>query len=391
MFVDFVRAGQQFAECLAPDGDRQRHADRRPQRIAAAHPVPHHETVVRVDAEGVHRLRIGRDRGEVRGHGRLAQLRGQPLPRGARVGERLLRAEGLRGDDEQRARRVGVLERVGEIGAVDVGDEQHARRIRGQRMQRLHRHGGPEVRAADADVDDRGESRTARAAHHAFAHALGECQHALALGEHLARDVLAARTVGRYARHAQRRVQYRAPFGGVDGFAAPHRLDARAQSGGIGQARQQAQAVVIDALARKIQVEPGGFAREAAAARRIRVAQRAQAHGAGFGGARLQGTPGGGQIVVGHRDWDLAAKEGGDGIDNVLELRLRQLRVDRQRQRFLRGAQTLGKVLAACGRGTRNTAACAAPAGSRSRRPPRASPSQARSSSRRSTRMQYWL
>ena len=178
-------------------------------------------------------------------------------------------------------RRVGILERVGEIGAVDVGDETHARRVRGQRMQRLHGHGRPEVRAADADVDDGGEARAARTAHHAFAHAFGECQHALALGEHLACDVLATGTVGGDAGHAQRRVQYRAPFGGVDGLAAPHGLDARTQAGGIGEARQQMQAVVVDALAGEIEVEAGGFARETAAARRIarRATRASSRHG----------------------------------------------------------------------------------------------------------------
>ena len=46
-----------------------------------------------------------------------------PGPRGAGVGHRLQRGEGLRGDDEQRLRRVEVAGRLGEVGAVDVGDE----------------------------------------------------------------------------------------------------------------------------------------------------------------------------------------------------------------------------------------------------------------------------
>ena len=54
----------------------------------------------------------------------------------------------------------------------------------------------------------------------------------------------------------QRRVQYRAPLGGVDEFSAPHGLDARARPAGVGQAREQVQAVVIDALAREIQIDP---------------------------------------------------------------------------------------------------------------------------------------
>ena len=82
----------------------------------------------------------------------------------------------------------------------------------------------------------------------------------------------------------------------------PHGLDARAQVRGIGEIGQQAQAVVVDALAREIEVQARGLARKAAAALRVRVAQRAQRDGAGFRGARLQGAPRGGQVVMGHRD-----------------------------------------------------------------------------------------
>ena len=46
-----------------------------------------------------------------------------PRARRLRVGHRLQRGEGLRGDDEQRLRRVEVARRLGEVGAVDVGDE----------------------------------------------------------------------------------------------------------------------------------------------------------------------------------------------------------------------------------------------------------------------------
>ena len=130
---------------------------------------------------------------------------------------------------------------------------------------------------------------------------VGELQHALALGEHLARDVRAARGVRGSRRHAQRGVQHGAILGGVDGLAGPHRFDARAQARGIGEAGQQAQPVVVDALAGKVEVQPNGFAGESAAACRIAIAKRAQGNGTGFPGARLQGTPCGVQIVLGHR------------------------------------------------------------------------------------------
>ena len=39
------------------------------------------------------------------------------------IGHCLQRREGLRRDDEQRLRRVEIVRRFGEVGAVDIGDE----------------------------------------------------------------------------------------------------------------------------------------------------------------------------------------------------------------------------------------------------------------------------
>ena len=47
----------------------------------------------------------------------------EPVARRVGVGHGLQRGEGLRRDDEQRFRRVEVAGGLGEVGAVDVGDE----------------------------------------------------------------------------------------------------------------------------------------------------------------------------------------------------------------------------------------------------------------------------
>ena len=71
------------------------------------------------------------------------------------VRQRLDGRERLRRDDEQRLRGVEVARRLGEVVRVDVRDEAHRQVAVGVGLQRLVGHGGPEIGAADADVDDR--------------------------------------------------------------------------------------------------------------------------------------------------------------------------------------------------------------------------------------------
>ena len=51
MLVHRARAGEEAAEILAADGDGERQADRRPDRIAPADPVPEAEDALGADAE----------------------------------------------------------------------------------------------------------------------------------------------------------------------------------------------------------------------------------------------------------------------------------------------------------------------------------------------------
>ena len=67
MPVDGARALQEFLEPLAADDELGDQADRRPHRVAAAHPVPHREAMLGRDAEGIHGCGIGRHRHEMIG------------------------------------------------------------------------------------------------------------------------------------------------------------------------------------------------------------------------------------------------------------------------------------------------------------------------------------
>ena len=157
MLVDVVPAVQEFHKIDRPDGDGERQADARPDRVAPAHPIPEAEHLFLLYAELMHLRQRRRDGGEMIADRRLAQRTRQPSPRGAGVGHRLLRRERLGRHDEQRARRVEPPDRVAHVRAVDVGDEMAAQLRLRERRQRLGRHGRPKVRSADADIDDVGE------------------------------------------------------------------------------------------------------------------------------------------------------------------------------------------------------------------------------------------
>ena len=78
----------------------------------------------------------------------------RPLARGAGVGHRLQRREGLGRHDEEGLRRIEIADRFGEVGAVDVRDEAEGQAAVAVVPERLVGHDRPEIGAADADVDD---------------------------------------------------------------------------------------------------------------------------------------------------------------------------------------------------------------------------------------------
>ena len=76
MIVDRMRAGEELAEILRADGDHQRQADGRPDRVAAADPIPEAEDAVAVDAEGGDLVERRRDGAEMMADGLFAELFG---------------------------------------------------------------------------------------------------------------------------------------------------------------------------------------------------------------------------------------------------------------------------------------------------------------------------
>ena len=58
VLVDLVAAAEEFVEAVRSDGDREREPDARPDRIAAADPVPEAEHPRRLDAELSHLVEL---------------------------------------------------------------------------------------------------------------------------------------------------------------------------------------------------------------------------------------------------------------------------------------------------------------------------------------------
>ena len=106
-----------------------------------------------------------------------------------RVGHRLLGGEGLRRDDEQRLLGVKTHHRLGEVGAIDVGDEAEGQIAAAVVLERLVGHHRAEVGAADADVDDILDRLAGVSQPPALAHVVAERAHPIQHLVNLRHDV----------------------------------------------------------------------------------------------------------------------------------------------------------------------------------------------------------
>ena len=292
MLVHLVSAFEQALEVLRTDRNHDRQAHRRPQRIAAADPVPHLEHVLFRDAELDDFLRIRRHADKVlRQRVFRAALFGEPVAHRARVGHRLERRERLRHDDRERLFRVDGLQHVVQVGAIDVGDEVRIEFRRREMMQRVHDHLRTQVRAADADVHHMADALARIAGPRAVADLVGERGHLGFLGADL---LLERRVVGG---RAQRRVQRRAMLGHVDDVACEHRVAALRDLRLRGEFDEQLERGVGDAVLREVDRDAAAAVGEALGARRRGVVLRrepvAQALAGDFIVMRLKRRPGG--------------------------------------------------------------------------------------------------
>ncbi len=164
-------------KCVEADRQRDRQTDRRPHRITPADPIPEREHVIGIDPERIDRRQIGRHRHKMLCQSCRITVPQKPAARRLRIHHRLHRRKRLRRDDEQRRFRIDQRQHRIQIVAIDVGDEMHAQARMGKCAQRAAHHLGPQIGAADADIDDIGDRLAAMAGPVAGAHPIGKAVH----------------------------------------------------------------------------------------------------------------------------------------------------------------------------------------------------------------------
>ena len=113
------------------------------------------------------------------------------------IRHRLQGRERFRGDDEKGLRRVETLDGFGEVGTVDVGNEAKPHGALAVIFQRLVSHHGPEIRAADAYVDDVVNALAGVSFPGPAPHPVGEVRHLVEHGVDLGHHVFAVYDDGR--------------------------------------------------------------------------------------------------------------------------------------------------------------------------------------------------
>ena len=168
------------------------------------------------------------------------------------IGHRLDGGEGLGRNDEQRCFRIQQFQRIGNMRAVDVGNEMQARAIM-IGCQRQRRHDRAKIGTADTDVDHVGDLLAGCSLQRTGADAVGKdahgCKHSVDVGH----DILAIDQDRRVGAVAQCGVQHGTAFGDVDDIAGKHRVALLGDFRSLGDGLQAVQHLVVDGAFRIIE------------------------------------------------------------------------------------------------------------------------------------------
>ena len=289
------RPGQHGLEHVPAQGDGARQADRRPQRIASADPVPEREGAAA--AEGRRLVRRRRHPDEVFRHAFDRQGGRQPGLGRLGVGQGFLGGEGLGHHHDQGGLGIEPRQGLGHVAGVDVGDETQVDG-RLQRPQGVPHHARTQVRAADADMDDGFEPFARRPRLGARAHGLGIGLHVGAHRLHLGRDRLAQGLEVGAGRGPQGRMQHGPALGQVDGLAGEQGGATALDVAGVGQVQTGLEGFPGPALFRQIQIETRRLDRHPR--QPVRIGGEL-VHDTGFARRCGGGVEGGPGVVAGHQ------------------------------------------------------------------------------------------
>ena len=164
------------------------------------------------------------------------------------VGQGFLGGEGLGRDDEESGGRIALLQRLGHMGAVDVGHEMHPQIGMPVRLQRLARHVGAEVGASYPDIHHVGDLPAVMPGPGAVADGLGEPAHLRQNPIDVGHDIAPIHHHRAVGAVAERRMQDRAVFRDVDPFAREHVVTPAGDILLAGKVEQQAYGFLGDAV-----------------------------------------------------------------------------------------------------------------------------------------------
>jgi hypothetical protein len=168
-----------------------------------------------------------------------------------------------------------------------------ARGVPGIGLERLGHHHGPQIRAADPDIDHVPDGFARKALPGAGADAFGEVPHLVQNRPDLGHHVLAVDRDRGIAQIAQGRVEHGPVFGEIDLLAGEQVFPGLIQPGVLGQGPQQGQGLGGDDVLAIIEVKSAGFQGEFRRAAGVGGEQILHLEGSGGPMMGLQGFPGG--------------------------------------------------------------------------------------------------
>ena len=299
MLIHFVCALVELHVVFEADAEADGKTDCRPQRIAAANPVPEFEHVCRVDTEFGNGFGVGGESNEVLCDSGLVTVEsledGGLCSFGVRHGFKS--RERLGSNDEERFFDVHLLEGFGHVGAVDVRNEVDFRRVFassrlvGIRLQGFGHHHRTEVGTADTDVHHVLDGLAGVALPLAGTHELGEFFHVLEHGANFGHHVLAIDADRIVTLVAECGVEHGALFGGVNLFASKVLGAHVFEIGRLQEVLELGHGFVGDDVLGVVQEEAAGFGAELFGASRVLCEEFLHVPGLGDFGVGLEGLP----------------------------------------------------------------------------------------------------
>ena len=148
---------QKFIKPFRTNGQHQAQPDRPPKRITSTNPICKAKHPIRRNAE-CRRFILGRGKRHKLSCRRFHSFE-HPVTRALGVCHRLDGGKGFRGHNHQCCGRVQPMQRVGQMGTINVRHKMAARPVM-IRRQRQTRHCRPQIRASNTDIHHIGDRPT---------------------------------------------------------------------------------------------------------------------------------------------------------------------------------------------------------------------------------------